>query len=92
MQEFPHHSQYYLTILRDDILRYPNLDNYSSCEGDPVWRIQSLLFPHQFADAEIWDRVDARSAPNPTFRGLPPKYASPSRPFLERPEEAVLCR
>lgn len=34
--------------------------------------------------------VLSKSSPIPTFRGLTPKHVSPSRPFLDRPEEATI--
>lgn len=85
-----------LVFLRHDILCQANLGDMSlnmyyihpSSGAGAVSLIRSLSLPDDLFPSEcVW--IEAKGSPNPTSNGAFPKYVSPNRPFLERPEEAV---
>lgn len=69
-----------------------SLDIYhipSSCRPGHVRCIQVLLLQKDLVQGGV-NRISIGGSPNPTFKGLFPKYVPATQPFLERPEEAIM--
>lgn len=72
---------YYHSVF--DVLYIP-----PSSEGGEVKLIQTLRLPAPFPYR--YDRTFVRATPNPRENDSFPRYASPKRAFLDRPEEAIM--
>ncbi len=83
-------------FLRHDLLLHPTLEGdrlniYNiphSTEGGEVRMIQRLLLPQEFRDS--FSSVKTRTAPNVVDGDSFPKHISTKRPFLDRPQDAII--
>lgn len=85
-----------LVFIRHDIMclthsHPPSLEaaHIPDSETGPARHIQTFLIPPEFLP-EGCSWAESAGYPNPTGDNLFPKYLSPSQPFLEKSEEAVV--
>ncbi len=85
-----------LVFLRHDLLVHPSFEGRCfniyhvtpATEGGDVKVIQRLSFPEPFPYE--CTSIEARGSPNVTENGSFPKYFSSERPYLDRPQDAII--